>query len=631
MARSFWNMFASRTGRTPPVQRRPAPSFRPCVMLLEDRSLPSVVTNLLDSGPGSLRNEVGAAVSGETITFAVSGTITLTTGEIGSSTPNLTIAGPGPGTLTVSGGDAAHTNSSRIFVFNDISSATISGLTLINGMAGPPTQFIPNVVGGAILSTGTLTVNDCVFNNNLATDPAVSAQGGAIWSNNQLTLNNDTFTNNSADEFGGAVAGLLDAAGGTTASLTANNCYFANNGARTGGALAAFDNLTLSGDFFNGNGGPLNPTTHLITRATNGGDVSAWNGGLGAPTAPVITQTIDKTTLAGGVASYGGGLYYFDAIDLTLTNSTVYGNDAFFGGGIYKSDQTNGLTIKSTTITANNAQFSGGGISNFDSTFVLKDSIVAGNTEGTTFYGLAPDDIMGNVVATTTVEGVVDTDNTSDHNLIGHGRGMIAVNVTTVSGITTVTPVNLDGINHNHVGTEANPINAGLSDLRPNGGPAVGANGAFNLKTVALLANSPAIGAADPALAGTTDENGTVRSATPNAGAIEYVANTANHVIFLTQPTNTPAGQTISPVVVEVVDGFGNLVNSDNTDTVTLSIGTDPSGGSAILSGTLTLTFANGVATFSDLSIDTAGTGYTLHATASGLTPDIDSTPFNIT
>jgi hypothetical protein len=38
----------------------------------------------------------------------------------------------------------------------------------------------------------------------------------------------------------------------------------------------------------------------------------------------------------------------------------------------------------------------------------------------------------------------------------------------------------------------------------------------------------------------------------------------------------------------------------------------------------------NGVATFSDLAIDLAGTGYTLHATIGGGLPDIDSSPFNI-
>jgi hypothetical protein len=37
------------------------------------------------------------------------------------------------------------------------------------------------------------------------------------------------------------------------------------------------------------------------------------------------------------------------------------------------------------------------------------------------------------------------------------------------------------------------------------------------------------------------------------------------------------------------------------------------------------------VATFSDLSIDQAGAGYTLHATIGGAVPDLDSGPFSIT
>jgi len=99
--------------------------------------------------------------------------------------------------------------------------------------------------------------------------------------------------------------------------------------------------------------------------------------------------------------------------------------------------------------------------------------------------------------------------------------------------------------------------------------------------------------------------------------------------VFLQQPTDAGAGQTISPAVtVAVVDPFGNVVTSDNSDTVTLTIGTNPGGGT--LNGTLTLTVSNGVAIFSDLSIDLAGTGYTLHASIGGGLPDIDSNPFNI-
>jgi hypothetical protein len=76
------------------------------------------------------------------------------------------------------------------------------------------------------------------------------------------------------------------------------------------------------------------------------------------------------------------------------------------------------------------------------------------------------------------------------------------------------------------------------------------------------------------------------------------------------------------------VDQFGNVVTSDNTDTLTLSLGTNPSGGT--LSGTLTVTVSGGIATFSNLSIDQVSDGYTLHATTTGLA-DADSVAFSIT
>ena len=46
---------------------------------------------------------------------------------------------------------------------------------------------------------------------------------------------------------------------------------------------------------------------------------------------------------------------------------------------------------------------------------------------------------------------------------------------------------------------------------------------------------------------------------------------------------------------------------------MTLSLGNNPGGGT--LSGTLTVAAVNGVATFNNLSINAAGSGYTLVAT----------------
>ena len=100
---------------------------------------------------------------------------------------------------------------------------------------------------------------------------------------------------------------------------------------------------------------------------------------------------------------------------------------------------------------------------------------------------------------------------------------------------------------------------------------------------------------------------------------------------FNSQPINAAAGATISPAVtVQVKDSNGILVAS-STASVALAItsGTPTSGGPGTLSGTLTKSAVNGVATFSNLSINTDGTAYSLAATSSGLTLGI-SGAFNI-
>ena len=82
---------------------------------------------------------------------------------------------------------------------------------------------------------------------------------------------------------------------------------------------------------------------------------------------------------------------------------------------------------------------------------------------------------------------------------------------------------------------------------------------------------------------------------------------------FVQQPSNALTGATISPAVtVAVQDSNGSTVTSA-TNPVTLAL-TSGSG----LTGTLTATPTNGVATFSNLSIGTAGS-YTLSATSPSL------------
>ncbi len=100
------------------------------------------------------------------------------------------------------------------------------------------------------------------------------------------------------------------------------------------------------------------------------------------------------------------------------------------------------------------------------------------------------------------------------------------------------------------------------------------------------------------------------------------------HLVFLTGPTTTVSGAGMNPgVTVAVENGSGTIV-PNYTGPITVQLGNHPTG--ATLAGTVTLNAANGRATFSNLSIGAAGSGYTLTASYPGLST-ITSTTFTIT
>lgn len=103
-----------------------------------------------------------------------------------------------------------------------------------------------------------------------------------------------------------------------------------------------------------------------------------------------------------------------------------------------------------------------------------------------------------------------------------------------------------------------------------------------------------------------------------------------DHLAFSVQPSRTLPFEAITPAVrVSVVDDGGNPVTGFNGP-VTIAIGHN--GGMLMhgtLSGTKTVTAVNGVASFSDLSIDQLGNGYTLVVSASGVA-GAQSAPFNV-
>ena len=90
-------------------------------------ALAYTVTTLADSGPGSLRDALATAPPNENITFSVTGTITLTSGELVVSAQHG-IIGPGANQLTISGN-----NASRVINIVPGGFIVMSGVTIADG------------------------------------------------------------------------------------------------------------------------------------------------------------------------------------------------------------------------------------------------------------------------------------------------------------------------------------------------------------------------------------------------------------------------------------------------------------------------------------------------------------------
>src|SRR5438046_974663 len=103
----------------------------------------------------------------------------------------------------------------------------------------------------------------------------------------------------------------------------------------------------------------------------------------------------------------------------------------------------------------------------------------------------------------------------------------------------------------------------------------------------------------------------------------------ATVLAFTVQPTDAMQGSAIKPVEVTAYDALGNTATTF-TGPIPLAFASDGSGSkNATLSGGAPVNAVSGVATFPNLRIDKAGTGYTLRATAPPLT-DATSSAFAV-
>jgi Ca2+-binding RTX toxin-like protein len=367
---------------------------------------------------------------------ALNGTITLTEGQL-RLYEDTEIIGPGRDVITVSGNDQ-----SRVFYMsaNNNQPSVISGLTITGGNSGDSNgggvfvQYSNLILedvavtgnetiasgGGIFARNAGLEIHDSTISGNAAGSELVDNNGGGIYVDQDgrggkynydydlspLEIRDTTVSGNSASGHGGGIFLYQLYQGGTIR----DSAITGNDAGEDGGGIYLY-NLNEDGiftventdvstnDAIEGDGGGMRlggedsiDGTMILEDATVSGNTAADDGGgiylysLSNDSGQFISR---GSTLSGNTATDEGGGIAVDDSDgvLRFHRSTISGNTAGTrGGGVYlqdvvfTGDGSFGVAQFHDSTIASNSAADGGGIFNFYDDVLLRNTIVADNT-----------------------------------------------------------------------------------------------------------------------------------------------------------------------------------------------------------------------------------------------------------
>jgi len=309
------------------------------------------VTNCDDAGPGSLRDAIAIAASGDTIdlTQLACSTITLTSGALGVAQDDLTLTGPGAALLAIDGG-----GNSAVVRHGGAGTLRFEGLTLTHGYFA---QYYGH--GGCVFSPANVAlyasvVSDCVVSGGYA-------RGGGIFAVHDLTIVDSVISGNLADggtltSSGGGflVGGYLRVVDSTISDNVARTAHPPFGQFSVGGAADTFGDVLIVGSTISGNharnvaglvfeahGSP----TAVVTNSTVSGNVPTDDGPFGGVYAGLPLSVYNSTIAFNG----GVGLVSGYAVHLGSTIIADNGTDLmFFPGG--SVDGTHNLIVRANVV-----------------------------------------------------------------------------------------------------------------------------------------------------------------------------------------------------------------------------------------------------------------------------------------
>jgi len=277
---------------------------------------------------GVLRYVVAHAADGDTIDLSqlACSTITLVDGEVTVPVAHLTLQGPSPDKVTISG-----SNTSRVIdAPAQSSSLVLQSIALSDGFVDDASAH--GARGGCLYVNGDVSllnasVSQCVVSTNSR------GYGGGVFARGSVTLSLASVTDSSV-KYAGALGDAAIGGGINAGAVTGKYCTVSNNSADgIGGGISAYDvtlnRCTVDNNQANTAGGGIASKTTISNSTISSNQANHGAGGWFASYTPLFTPsfTLNNSTIAFNSVSQTGAGGIYSAIEQHVINNSIIANN----------------------------------------------------------------------------------------------------------------------------------------------------------------------------------------------------------------------------------------------------------------------------------------------------------------